>query len=157
MSADLDSATQKVQIDRRFTSLSMIEPENKSDYLLKSEQTKFTNSDVAYKQLLKTIESKLLKQDKNKNNAYLDPLGAAQAYRNKNAMQSPQPNKIGSLTERRQQEKGWQLKPTTVNYFTGQQLKEKEKPLEKMNAHRELLKALEVVELKYSPLKTIPV
>jgi hypothetical protein len=49
MSADLDSATQKVQIDRRFTSLSMIEPENKSDYLLKSEQTKFTNSDVAYK------------------------------------------------------------------------------------------------------------
>jgi len=25
-----------------------------------------------------------------------------------------------------------------------------------MNAHNELLKALEVVELKYSPLKTIP-
>ena len=77
MSADLDSATQKVQIDRRATSSSMIEPENKSEYLLKGEQTGFTNSDVAYKHLLQSIESKLLKQDKNKNNAYRDPLVAA--------------------------------------------------------------------------------
>ncbi len=57
----MDSATQKVQIDQRVTSASMIEHENKSEYLLKGEQTRFTNSNVAYKYLLREIESKLLK------------------------------------------------------------------------------------------------
>ena len=57
----MDSATQKVQIDQRVTSASMIEHENKSDYLLKGEQIRYTNSNVAYKYLLREIESKLLK------------------------------------------------------------------------------------------------
>jgi hypothetical protein len=57
----MDSATQKVQIDQRVTSASMIEHENKSDNLLKGEQIRFTNSNVAYKYLLREIESKLLK------------------------------------------------------------------------------------------------
>lgn len=57
----MDSATQKVQLDQRVTSESMIEHENKSDNLLKGEQIRFTNSNVAYKYLLREIESKLLK------------------------------------------------------------------------------------------------
>ena len=57
----MDSATQKVQIDQRVTSASMIEHENKSDNLLKGEQIRFTNSNVAYKYLLREIESNLLK------------------------------------------------------------------------------------------------